>query len=36
MLNWLPPITLGLIVVIVLAYLAGARYPGMAAKVGVA
>lgn len=32
----IPRITLGLIVVVVIAYIAGARWPGLAAKFGLA
>jgi hypothetical protein len=32
----IPRITLGLIIVVIVAYVLGARYPGLAAKVGLA
>lgn len=32
----MPQITIGLIIVVLLAYLAGARWPGLAVKLGVA
>lgn len=32
----IPRITMGLIVVVIIAYIVGARYPGLAARVGLA
>lgn len=32
----IPRITIGLVIVIILAYIAGARWPGLAGKVGLA
>ncbi len=32
----IPRITLSLVIVIILAYIAGARWPGLAARIGVA
>lgn len=32
----LPRITIGLIVVVIVAYIVGARYPGLAARFGLA
>lgn len=32
----IPRLTIGLVIVVILAYIAGARWPGFAAKVGVA
>jgi hypothetical protein len=32
----IPRITIGLVIVVILAYLAGAKWPGLAQKIGVA
>lgn len=32
----IPRITLGLVIVVIIAYIAGARWPGLAMKVGAA